>query len=130
MWSKGSRRTGGAPSGDLPFALRRWPLKPKARVPSEDPNADDDAVNPARDRSSSGGASSGSHGRGQGPSGCDTSPSTRDITADPNKRTNSPHCDDGSEPHVSGHRDEVGRRGVRGLRSGGRRAAAVEQPAA
>ena len=119
MWSEGSRRTGGSPSGsEATFTPNRWPLKPRARVPEEDPTDPQDDANPALDTSASGGESSGSHGTGRGRDGRDNgNPSAQDITV----RRNNHHGDDHSEPHVSTRRDLDGRRGVRGLRSRRRR---------
>lgn len=114
LWSKGSRRTGGAPA-DMPFAPKKWPLKPKAKVPKEDPTDAVDDANPAKNKSSSGGETSGTHGTGRGRNGRDTGVPSDDITA-PRSR-NEHHCDDDSEPHVSDRRDSPRRRGVRGIRS-------------
>ncbi|AEM88822.1 hypothetical protein Strvi_0045 (plasmid) [Streptomyces violaceusniger Tu 4113] len=119
MWSQGSRRTGGSPSGREPsFAPKRWPLKPRAKVPEKDPTDPQDEANPALDKSASGGESSGSHGTGRGEDGRDSgSPSEQDVTV----RRTEHHSDDHSEPHVSARRDLDGRRGVRGIRSRHRR---------
>ena len=117
-WSKGSRRTGGTPA-DIPFAPRSWPLKPRAKVPQQDPTDPQDDANPANDKSASGGETSGTHGRGRGRHGCDTGMPSDDITTDP-RRVNEHHCDDESEPHESARRD-VDRRPVRGIRSRSRR---------
>ncbi|MFD8335532.1 hypothetical protein ACFV42_23165 [Streptomyces solisilvae] len=115
MWSQGSRRTGGSPSGhEAVFAPKRWPLKPRAKVPQDDPTDPQDEANPALDKSASGGESSGTHGTGRGKDGSDNgNPSTQDVTV----RRNEHHGDDHSEPHVSDRRHLEGRRGVRGLRS-------------
>jgi hypothetical protein len=120
IWSEGSRRTGGGPSGMPSFQPRRWPLKPRAKVPQEDPTDAQDEANPALDRSSSGGESSGTHGEGRGIDGRDNdNPSTQDITV----RRNDHHGDDHSEPHRSSRKDLDKRRGVKGLRSRRRREA-------
>lgn len=121
VWGQGSRRTGGAPS-DVPFAPKKWPLTPKAKVPKKDPTDAVDATNPAKDRSSSGGETSGTHGTGRGANGRDTGVPSDDITVSRGNRTPH-HCDDDSEPERSDKRDTG--RGVRGIRSRRRRRAGM-----
>ncbi|MGW5819176.1 hypothetical protein [Streptomyces noursei] len=107
LWSKASRPTGEAPSAH--FAPKDWPLAPSAKVPRHDPTTPQEEADPSLDKSESGGETSGTHGRGRGIHGCDTTRSTKDITEDPTTRRNPHHCDDNSEPRVT-NREELHKR--------------------